>query len=160
MDIDDESAIAAATEEWVPSHALDGLHIQVIDHFTIVLRDLAARVRHEAGDTGPPTESRHAPEYRRKDFRIWNMRDMTEYLESKKPLRRREPPLSVFLLRRDENRGWRRGQDWPRQAWENSLDALEDIGQEFAEGPVLLSLRELRPHVRDVFNTRMRPTGI
>ena len=160
MDVDDESVSDVAAEDWVPSHALDGLHIQVIDHFTLVLKELAGRVRHETGEIGPPTQSRHAPEHRRKDFRSWNVRDCVEYLESKKPLKRREPPLQVFLLRRNEDRGWRRGQDWPRQAWANSLDGLEELGRAFGDGVVLASLRELRPHVQDVFNTPLRPTGI
>lgn len=89
-----------------------------------------------------------------------NVRDCVEYLESKKAVKKLQPPLQTFLLRRNEDRGWRRGQDWPRQAWENGLDALEDIGRQFEDGLVLLSLTELRPHVTDVFNTRLRPTGI
>ena len=164
MDVDDDAAAAAAaaaaTEDWVPSHALDALHIQIIDHFSIVLRELAYRVRHEAGDGGPPARSPHAPEHRRKEFRLWNVRDCVEYFESKKALKISQPPLQTFLLRRSEDRGWRRGQDWSRQAWENCLDALEDIGKQFQDGLVLLSLAELRPHVTDVFNTRLRPTGI
>ncbi|EKM59192.1 uncharacterized protein PHACADRAFT_157472 [Phanerochaete carnosa HHB-10118-sp] len=159
MDVDDDGA-AAGTESWVPSHALDALHIQIIDHFTVVLAELAQRVRHEAGDDGPPARSPHAPEHRRKGFRSWNVRDCVEYLESKKAVEKSQPPLQMFLLRRSEDRGWRRGQDWPRQAWENCLDALEDIGRQFEDGLVLLSLTELRPHVTDVFNTRLRPTGI
>lgn len=158
MDIDDDAS--AVVEDWVPSHALDGLHIQIIDHFSIVLKELAKRVRHEAGDTGPPTRSQYAPEHRRKEFGSWNVRDCLEYLGSKKRLGSSQPPLEVFLLRRNEDRGWRRGQDWSRQAWDNSVDALEAIGRLFEDGLVLLSLQELRPHVTDVFNTRLRPTGI
>lgn len=159
MEVDDDAG-AAAADDWVPSHALDGLHIQIIDHFSAVLMELAARVRHEARDDGPPTRSPHAPEHRRKEFRAWNVRDCVEYLASKRPVRNSQPPLETFLLRRNEDRGWRRGQDWPRQAWENCLNALEDIGRQFGDGLVLLSLAELRPHVTDVFNTRLRPTGI
>lgn len=157
MDVDDDSS--AVVEDWVPSHALDGLHIQIIDHFSIVLKELANRVRHEAGDTGPPAQSRYAPEHRRKDFSTWDVRDCLEYLGVKRKLGDTQP-LQVFLLRRNEDRGWRRGQDWPHQAWDNSLDALEGVGRQFQDGLVLLSLQELRPHVTDVFNTRLRPTGI
>lgn len=53
MEVDDDAG-AAAADDWVPSHALDGLHIQIIDHFSAVLMELAARVRHEARDDGPP----------------------------------------------------------------------------------------------------------
>ncbi|GJE84169.1 hypothetical protein PsYK624_002450 [Phanerochaete sordida] len=163
MEVDDDGGAGAGApppEDWVPSHALDALHVQIIDHFSVVLGELAQRVRQAAGDDGPPARSPHAPAHRRKDVRAWTAGDCVEYLASKRPLQVSQPPLQTFLLRRNEDRGWRRGQDWPRQAWENCLDALEDIGRQFEDGLVLLSLTELRPHVTDVFHTRLRPTGI
>ena len=161
MDIDDDVPAARDIfEDYIPSHALDDLHRQVISHFTIAFKELADRVRRESGDTGPPVQSQYAPEYRRKAFQLWSVGDCLEYLQSKKRLQVSDPPLSIFMLRRSEGRGWRRGQDWPRQSWENILRALEDIGQQFEDSLVLQSLAELRPHVTEIFNTRMRPTGI
>lgn len=157
MEIDDEQA--TKEDVWVPSHALDGLHLQIIDHFSIVLKELASRVRHQAGEAGPPVHSLHAPAHRRKAFELWTVRDCLEYLGTKKQLQKSEPPLGRFLLRRDEERGWRRGQDWPRKAWDNALDALGDVGRQFGDELVVLSLRELGPHVAEVFNAPLRPTG-
>ena len=79
--------------------------------------------------------------------------------ETKKALQPSVPSLRVFLLRRNEDRGWRRGQDWSRQDWKNVLKALEEIGQKFEDSLVLLSLAELNPHVTEIFATPMRPTG-
>ena len=90
---------------------------------------------------------------------MWTLRDCLGYLDSKKPLQRTEPPLELFLLRRNEDRGWRRGQDWPRKAWDNALEALGDIGRQFTSKLVLQSLEELYPHVAEVFGQRLRPTG-
>lgn len=159
MEIDSDEEPVVKEDAWVPSHALDGLHLQIIDHFSIVLKELASRVRHQAGEAGPPMHSLHAPAHRRKAFELWTVRDCLEYLGTKKQLQKSEPPLGRFLLRRDEERGWRRGQDWPRKAWDNALDALGDVGRRFGDELVLLSLRELGPHVAEVFNAPLRPTG-
>lgn len=155
--IKDDTAVPR--DAWVPSHALDGLHLQIIDHFSIVLKELASRVRHQAGEAGPPVNSLHAPAHRQKAFELWTVRDCLEYLGTKKQLQKSEPPLGRFLLRRNEERGWRRGQDWPRKAWDNALDALGDVGRQFGDELVVLSLRELGPHVAEVFNAPLRPTG-
>lgn len=160
MDIDDDASTRSSYDEYIPSHALDALHLQIIDHFSIVLKELAYRVRHNAGDAGPPIRSQYAPVYRRKEFQLWNVRDCLEYLESKRLLKPTQPPLRAFLLRRNEDRQWRRGQDWPRQAWLNVLEGLEDAGRRFEDDLVLLSVKELRPHVVEIFNTPLRPTGI
>ncbi|KAI0939206.1 hypothetical protein AcV5_000689 [Taiwanofungus camphoratus] len=164
MDIDDDNSNVASNgslfEDYIPSHALDSLHLQVINHFTIVLKGLAFRICSSAGDLDPPSRSSHAPGYRRKNFGLWTVGDCLDYLASKKPLRPSTPPLHVFLLRRSEDRGWRRGQDWSRQDWENCLVALNHIGMKFEDGTVLGSVNDLTPEVERVFMTPMRPTGI
>ncbi|KAL6309649.1 PIN domain-containing protein [Sparassis latifolia] len=160
MDIDDDGAAGDSKEDFIPTHALDSLHMQVIDHFAIVLKDVALRVRTATGDLAPPSQSQHAPKYRQKDFRAWTIGDCLEYLDAKKRLGVSRPSLRVFLLRRNEDRGWRRGQDWSRQDWTNSLEALEDVGTVFEDGFVLNSLAALRPEVQNIFNTPMRPTGL
>lgn len=158
MDIDVD--LSSPFDDYIPSHALDALHLQIIDHFTIVLKELAKRIREQSGEAGPPSRSQYAPAHRRKDFASWTARDCLEYLGTKKTLRPSQPPLRTFLLRRNEDREWRRGQDWPRQAWMNAIEALEDIGHVFEDDLVLLSVRELWPHVYEIFNTPLRPTGI
>ncbi|KAI0092733.1 PIN domain-containing protein [Irpex rosettiformis] len=158
MDVDED--VPSPLDNYIPSHALDALHLQIIDHFTIVLKELAKLVREKSGEAGPPSQSQYAPAHRRKDFSAWTVRDCLEYLGTKKVLRPSQPPLRTFLLRRNEDREWRRGQDWPRQAWINAIEALEDIGNIFEDDLVLLSVRELWPHIYDVFSTPLRPTGI
>ncbi|CAL1700839.1 unnamed protein product [Somion occarium] len=159
MDIDEDLSDNARPEDFEPSHALDALHIQIIEHFTLVLKEVAERVRRANGDLLPPTDSHHAPSYRRKPFHLWRVGDCLEYLDSKKRLRARSPSLRVFLLRRNEDRGWRRGQDWSRQDWVIAMQSLEEIGQLFDEGLVLDSLESLSPHVDWIFKQPMRPTG-
>lgn len=165
MDIDDDYAAVTSSEpveEYVPSHALDSLHLQVIDHFAVVLKETALRIATEASDDllGAPSRSQYAPGWRRKQFRIWTVGDCLEYLGSKKHLCVSNPPLRIFLLRRNEDRGWRRGQDWSRQDWMNSLSALRDIGVKFEDELVLKSVSALSVHVEDILRTPMRPTGI
>lgn len=161
MDIDEEGGGLKFDifEDYQPSHALDDLHRQIISHFAIVFWQLCDRVRRETGDGGPATQSRYAPAYRKKAFQLWTVGDCLGYLDTKRELQVSDPPLRVFLLRRNEDRGWRRGQDWSRQSWENVLKALEDVGRRFEDSLVLQSLAELRPHVTEIFLTRMRPTG-
>ncbi|KAI0081709.1 hypothetical protein K474DRAFT_1768312 [Panus rudis PR-1116 ss-1] len=156
MDVDEDTA----EDEFVPSHAWDSLHVQVINYYSVVLKEVAERVRVASGDNGPPSKSQYAPAYRRKVIEDWTLRDCLEYLGSKKQLLEVTPPLSVFLLRRNEDRGWRRGQDWPSQAWQNALAALKDIGTQFGEGVVLDSVEDVRQHVQWVFSIPMRPTGL
>ncbi|KAK7695923.1 hypothetical protein QCA50_000562 [Cerrena zonata] len=159
MDIDDDASKTQRLEDFEPSHALDALHLQIIEHFTAVLKEVTERVRLAAKDDLTPTTSMHAPSYRRKLFYLWDVGDCLDYLDSKKRLRKKNPPLQVFLLRRNQNRGWRRGQDWSRQDWRIALQALEEIGQLFDEGVVLESLESLNPHVEFIFAQPMRPTG-
>lgn len=157
MDVDEET-MDESPEEYIPSHALDDLHLQIIKHFTIVIKELAERIRQEHGENGGPTTSQHAPGYRRKEFALWSLGDCLGYLGEKKKLRATQPPLEVFLLKRNEGRSWRRGQDWSRQDWLNALSALEEIGTLFVDGPVISSLSALKTHADNVFATPMRPT--
>ncbi|PCH41108.1 hypothetical protein WOLCODRAFT_70725 [Wolfiporia cocos MD-104 SS10] len=156
MDVDDDGF----HNEYIPSHALDALHLQVIDHFTPMLKDLAARVRTSTGDSVEQELSRHAPWYRRKGFDTWTVGDCLEYLGSKKRLLVTSPSLRVFLLGRSEDRGWRRGQDWSHQDWQNAMTALQDVGTKFEDRSTLISLGYLKLETERVFKTPMRPTGI
>lgn len=162
MDIDDGFAgsTGESTEEFIPSHALDDLHRQIIDHFTIVLREVADRVRRMSGENFiTSTRSIHAASYRKKPLELWSAQNCLEYLDTKAKLKASTPPLSIFLLRRNEDRGWRRGQDWTRKDWMNALDALDDLGRQFRDAVVMNSLAELRRHVFSIFESPMRPTG-
>lgn len=157
MDIDDVNTMS---EVLVPTHALDALHSQFIDHYTILLRYLTEQVRKEYKDDGPPTTSSHAPEYRRRAFKDWSLKLCLEYLGTKTPLIKTSPELWKFMLKRSEDYGWRRGQDWSRQDWVIAQDALSDIGEKFRSGAILGSLEGVRVHVNGIFKMPLRPTGI
>ncbi|TCD68213.1 hypothetical protein EIP91_011385 [Steccherinum ochraceum] len=169
MDVDDEFVEARPpVEDFIPSHALDALHWQVIDQFFLVLRDLADRLRKVNGHTGPPIASLHAPWYRRVPFQQWTVENCLEYFDyhlqqkNQRKLKATNPPLPVFLQRSHESfhgRRGRRGQDWSRQDWLNITSGLQEIGQRLEDGPVYVSVRALQLETEVVFQTPMRPTG-
>lgn len=143
MDVDDEDAFMAdAPEQFEPKHAMDALHLQAIEHFTFCLKAVALRERTSAGELAP-VRSLHAPAYRRREFELWTVGDCLEYLSSKKPWPDSRPPVRQFLLRRNEDRGWRRGQDWSSKDWSNVMDALGALGQTFEDGAVVGSVGDL-----------------
>lgn len=156
MDIDQDPQ--PVEEFFVPSHALDALHLQVIDHFTLLLRDLTQRVRISAGES-EVSQSLHAPAYRRKEFSLWTLADCLEYLDLKKKLRPCNPPLYRFLLPRCSVPGTRRGQDWTHQDWKNIISALGEIGTKCEDGSVLGSVEYLKQEAAYVFSLQLRPTG-
>lgn len=167
MDVDDDGTRHGAShtnfkKDYTPSHALDALHLQVIDHFTLLLRDLAFRIRTAAGDVR--SASQWATEYERKLFKDWILGDCIKYLGSKKPLKPTSPSLQRFMRRPYEDLPheeiWRRGQDWSRQDWLHAMGALVEIGTKFEDGAILASVELLRVETERVFNLPMRPTGL
>jgi hypothetical protein len=158
MEVDDE----AAGEALLPSHALDSLHLQVIDHFRYLLQDIVRRVGGEEimGVSPDAARSTHAPAWSKKHYLDWSAAEALEYLHARKPLPRTQPDVRVFLSHPYTGRGTRRGQDWPRQAWEQALMAILRIGEQWGEASVKESLEVLAPHCAIVFATPMRPTGM
>jgi hypothetical protein len=162
MDIDNDSlSPSPAPDVLLPSHALDLLHIQVIEHFTRLLVELVDRVGEDLKSNkieGGTSLSRYAPQLPRTHYSEWDAPQCLEYLQSKRPTRRSEgPQVEVFLALPYTRRGARRGQDWSRRDWEVALGALANIGDLWQEG----FIRESRDAIMDnVFGMRMRPTGI
>ncbi|KAH9853542.1 PIN domain-containing protein [Lenzites betulinus] len=153
MDIDDGDA--AAAEEYLPAHARDSLHAQIGAHFTLVLKDLCYRVHIAAGDSMAVAHSKHAPDYRQRPVPEWTAPLCLAYLQTKRPFEEPEN-MGNFLLLRGE-RGWRKGQDWPRPKWVSVLDALEEVGRRFGDGALLSSVEAVRPHVKEVWDAKLRP---
>ncbi|KAI0771562.1 PIN domain-containing protein [Trametes elegans] len=153
MDIDDGEA--ALPEEYLPAHARDSLHAQMAEHFTLVLKDLCYRVHLESGDSIAVAVSKHAPEYRRRPMPEWTADLCLSYLAAKKPFNRPDF-MGSFLLRRGE-RGWRKGQDWAPRMWDLVLDALNEVGTTFEDGALLSSVEAVRPHVKEVWEAKLRP---
>jgi hypothetical protein len=158
MDVDDEGA----PEVMQPSHALDSLHLQIVEHFRALLLDLCLR---EGGPTlgkpaGAAARSAHAPSYARKPAAEWTAADCLEFLGTRKALPPSNPALPVFMARPYTARGARRGQDWPRQAWEQALGALYGVGAQWSDGAIGESVSVLPYHCERIFLLPMRPTGM
>lgn len=158
MDIDDDSAM---TELVRPTHPLDLLHLQVIDHFSELLLELVAKVAGpEAEKFGAAETSRHAPAYTRKQLMFWTASDCLEFLNAKKTCPRSSPRVEVFLMR-PYTKGARRGQDWSRRDWEVALSTLGKIGDMWADGTgIRESVPAVEVHMQRVFELAVRPTGV
>jgi hypothetical protein len=158
MDIDED----AGADALHPSHALDLLHIQVVDHFTRLLVELVGRIggQEVQGNKNGGSASRYAPSWSKKNYLQYDASDCLDYLGSKKPIKPCSPRLDIFLRRPYEIRGSRRGQDWSRKDWMVALTSLGDVGDAWGEGSIRESLFWLEPHLGYVFSQAMRPTGI
>ena len=162
MDIDDDNSSANIL---LPSHALDLLHIQVVEHFGMLLVDLVARLQL---DIDSPSNSkldgtalsRYAPLWATKHPSEYSVGDCLDYLQTKRPLKPSQPRLEVFLSKPYASRGARRGQDWSRKDWSTALAALAGVGDVWQEDSIRESLNGLQPHLNAVFSQPMRPTGV
>ncbi|KAF8845838.1 hypothetical protein BDN67DRAFT_303119 [Paxillus ammoniavirescens] len=160
MDIDDDSTMSQVHH---PSHALDLLHLQVIDYFGQLLLELVTRVAGPGAQKfgTPEAVSRYAPSYMRKHLVFWTASDSLEFLNTKKRCPSSNPKVDVFLTKPYQGRGARRGQDWSRRDWEVALGALTAIGEMWEEGSIIReSVPAVEFHMRRVFAMPMRPTGL
>lgn len=145
--------------EWIPSHILDDLHLQLVDHFTILLKELVERkdpeVVRSAGKNGASL-SMHAGVLR-KPLEEWTAADCLERLV---PKLGRIPGSEVVSLRsfmskphcRDSNaKGRRRGQDWTRMQWDAALQMLEFVGRTLEDQAIGESVDLLKIAVEDYF---------
>ena len=145
--------------EWIPSHVLDDLHLQLVDHFTILLKELVERINPEvvrsAGKRGASL-SMHAAGVLTKPFEEWTAADCLEHLVT---LRRipgsRALRLESFMSKphcKDKNSwGRRRGQDWTRVQWDTAMQMLEGVGKTFEDQAIGESVGLLKIAVEDYF---------
>jgi len=163
MMVDDDTSMSEILQ---PSHALDLLHIQIIDHFTRLLVELVGRVGgpeiHNYESSEGVSASQHAPQWQsqKRHYSGWSIAESLEYLNSKKRGPITNPRVEVFLSKPYCYRGARRGQDWSRRDWEVGLQGLSSIGDIWEEVSIRESLQVLDHHVVGIFGMRMRPTGI
>lgn len=156
MDIDD----VGVSEQLLPSHALDLLHVQVVDHFLRLLIELVKRVQAEDGLVASQQVSIHAPKHY-SDAKIseWDALNCLEYLNGRKPVPPTSPRADLFL-RKPYAKGARRGQDWSRKDWEVALGSLAKTGDIWRDMSIRESLGVLRTHMDNIFAQKLRPTGI
>lgn len=163
MDVDEDPS-SPTTEVLLPSHALDLLHIQVIEHFTRLLVELVGRVggfSDPKGLEGGTGLSRYAPKAPQSNYKDWDALQCLEYLYSIRRFHQSTSPrVEIFLSLPYTRRGARRGQDWSWRDWDCGLEALGTIGDLWQEGYIRESISWLLPNMETVFSTRMRPTGI
>jgi hypothetical protein len=159
MDVDED---ATMTEVMLPSHAMDSLHLQIIEHFRPLLQDLAFRngAPSQAQASTGATRSAHAPVFMTKDCWSWSAAETLEFFNVKRPLPPSTPRLDVFMSVPYTARGARRGQDWPHQAWEAVLVALAKFGKDWGDVAIVESVSVLPFHLQQIFMTPMRPTGM
>jgi hypothetical protein len=153
MDIDIEHS-----KEWIPSHVLDDLHLQLVDHFTILLKELVERsdpgVVRSAGKDGARL-SMHAGVLKR-SFEEWTAADCLEHLATlRKTPGSNVVQLGSFMSKphcKDGNaRGRRRGQDWSRAQWDIALKMLETVGGTFGDQAIGDSVELLKIAVEEDF---------
>ena len=150
-----------------PSHPLDVLHLEVVEHFSQLLLGVVARVGGpEVPWHGPQggQVSQHAPSWTRIGFAEWTPRECVGYLG-----RKVGPPgsgtgaaldrLGNFLMYPDK-RGGRKGQDWTRSDWESCVVTLEGIGRSWGDDELRESAGVLKRISRGTFLLRMKPTGM
>lgn len=143
--------------EWIPSHVLDDLHLQLVDHFTILLKELVERINpsvRSAGKDGASL-SMHAGVLT-KSFGEWTAADCLENLATlRKTPGSRTLRLESFMSKphcKDANaRGRRRGQDWTRVQWDTALQMLERVGTTFEDQAIGESVDLLKIAVEDYF---------
>lgn len=145
--------------EWVPSNVLDDLHLQLVDHFTILLKELVERINPEVtrwAGKGAASLSIHAAGVLVKPFEEWTAADCLEHLFTlrkipRSPVLRLESFMSKPHCRDANARGRRRGQDWTRVQWDNAMQMLEGVGKIFEDKAIGESVELLKIAAEDYF---------
>ena len=148
--------------EWIPSHVLDDLHLQLVDHFTILLKELVERIDPEmARSAGKNTAnlSIHAAGVLTRPFEEWTAADCIEHLTTLRKipgssLLRFESFMSKPHCKDANARGRRRGQDWTRVQWDRGMQMLETVGKVFEDRGIGESVEFLKIAVEDYFRLR------
>ena len=157
MNIDDDDFMTS--EVLQPSHALDLLHLQIIDHFSWLLVELVGRVGGEEvrqTSKANTNTSQHAP--RQRHYTEWSLADCLEYLNRQRPVQVTSPRPEVFMSKPYSHLGARRGQDWSRKDWEVGLGSLKETGVAWGDVSIGESLVVLAPHLNAIFSMKLRPT--
>ena len=154
MNIDIEHSM-----EWIPSNVLDDLHLQLVDHFTILLKEIVERINPEvtrwAGKSAASL-SIHAAGVLAKPFEEWTAADCLEHLSTLRrgpvsPALRLESFMSKPHCRDANARGRRRGQDWTRVQWDTAMQMLERVGKVFEDKAIGESVELLKIAAEDYF---------
>ena len=158
-------AMEVDEEPMRPSHPLDVLHLEVVEHFSHLLLGIVSRVGGPEvpwHGTQSGQVSEHAPSWAKVRFVEWTPRECIRYLGRKEELRKRQADLDKlenFMLYAD-GRGGRKGQDWTRSDWERCVASLDAIGSCWDDAELRESAAEVSRFARETFLLRMKPTGM
>jgi hypothetical protein len=172
MDVDEELFMS---KDPPPQHLLDDLHLQVLEHFGILLTELLRRVAPPSlfaqnTSSGGTALSIYASSVMTKPAREWEANDILSYLCNERRLPRDSAPEDVaavtrsnsrlidFFTRKYHGRG-RSGRHWARADWMECFSKLGALGRMFKDGAILNSLVQLEPQMDLIFSMRMVPTG-
>lgn len=144
--------------EWIPSHILDDLHLQLVDHFTILLKELVEWINPEVVQSAGKdvaSLSMHAGVLT-KSFEEWTAADCVEHLTRLRkmpgsPALRLESFMSKPHCKDANARGRRRGQDWTRVQWDTAMQMLDGVGKTFKDQAIGESVDLLKIAVEDYF---------
>jgi hypothetical protein len=181
MDIDDEELGQdpnhAAMNMIEHVHPLDELHEQVVCHFQDLLRDASAvalklQLERNKSDPGGLFASKHAPKLgidegtlpTEGEIQLFTCKECIQLLSLINPPvavdrqadRRQKPAVSELarisnFLTPPYNPGARRGQDWTRGDWRDSLNLIEKLGKWWQQHSLCESVGICRPVLEFTF---------
>lgn len=158
-----------------PQHLLDDLHIQVLEHFGILLSELLRRVAPsslftQARLSSGASSSMYASPTSSKPAKEWKANEILVYLcearrvprsaaaEDFKYLTTHSSRMVDFFTQKYDTRG-RSGQHWSRADWVSCLEMLGVLARVYQDDAIVNSLVQVAPQIDLVFMTPMRPTG-
>ncbi len=173
MEVDDGGDIPDSGRRVRPSHVLDVLHFDIVDHFTTRLRDTVQRtVPHLLATRSGAAASMYSPVS--KPLQAWSAPDCIKQLCNTKSrfFPKRAPSearsliesaeggtrLQVFLA--DPYDGMpqaRRGREWARQEWIDCLGVLDLVAVIWEDQAIQIDMAYLWPYVEQAFGQQMRP---
>ncbi|KZT41179.1 hypothetical protein SISSUDRAFT_1126735 [Sistotremastrum suecicum HHB10207 ss-3] len=162
MDVDDEMPDTSSQDNGPPSLSLNELHSQIIDHFSILLHELAssrakASAASRARRKGGLHSSIHAPRPlvplidETDDPAEWKMHECIHFLCLETLDGKRNTCLGNSTVPRLANfltpaytPGGKRGEEWSRQDWIDSLSFLWRIADYWGDPAILNGLQSLK----------------
>ena len=166
MEIDDGWLVS---DEPPPQHILDDLHDQIIDHFSILLRELLERAFPSLFVQSGSTASIYAP-VNSKPAEGWKANEIIQYLCNERRIPQNSATEDVkmvtqdvsrftdFFTRKYDVRG-RSGQHGARADCNSSMRKLGALARIYEDGAIQNSLSQLSWQIDMAFESPICPTG-
>lgn len=163
MDLDEAPKVR---DDWIqPTHALDILHLNVINHFEYLLQMLVDRAAGPNHSIGRDTGSRWQDEGEKRPLSQWLAADCIRWLQRKQssafPGGKYDVDRLCNFLSRWHTKGakGRSGQKWSRGDWDQILALLGQLAKTWEDEAIQESLMILYPEWMYIFSLPMSPTG-